>query len=355
MSIVIVTGSAGLIGSEAALFYGCTGDHVVGIDNDMRSYFFGKEASTLLNRQHVQRMLGVKYQHFDLDIRDIESINNVFSNYNSDIALIIHTAAQPSHDWAARESFTDFNVNGNGTLVLLEAMRKYCPNAVFIFTSTNKVYGDRPNGLPLIELGTRYEVHQSHPYHNGIPEDMSVDQSMHSLFGASKLAADVLVQEYGRYFGFKTACFRGGVLTGGHHSGVQLHGFLSYLMKCAMMDISYTVIGYGGKQVRDIIHSRDVICALDNFFKNPRIGEVYNIGGGRESNVSVIEAIEMAQDITGKKIKISYTDQNRLGDHMWYISDLTKLKTHYPGWRLQYNNVRLIAEEIYNHKNNLFA
>ncbi len=355
MSIVIVTGSAGLIGSEAALFYGCTGDHVVGIDNDMRSYFFGKEASTLLNRQHVQRMLGVKYQHFDLDIRDIESINNVFSNYNSDIALIIHTAAQPSHDWAARESFTDFNVNGNGTLVLLEAMRKYCPNAVFIFTSTNKVYGDRPNGLPLIELETRYEVHQSHPYHNGIPEDMSVDQSMHSLFGASKLAADVLVQEYGRYFGFKTACFRGGVLTGGYHSGVQLHGFLSYLMKCAMMDISYTVIGYGGKQVRDIIHSRDVICALDNFFKNPRIGEVYNIGGGRESNVSVIEAIEMAQDITGKKIKISYTDQNRLGDHMWYISDLTKLKTHYPGWRLQYNNVRLIAEEIYNHKNNLFA
>jgi CDP-paratose 2-epimerase len=350
MSVVIVTGSAGLIGSEAALFYGRAGYHVAGIDNDMRRYFFGQEASTLWNRERVQKTLGVNYKHFDLDIRDINAINKVFAKYGSDIVLIIHTAAQPSHDWAARESLTDFTINGNGTLILLEAMRKYCPDAVFIFTSTNKVYGDRPNTLPLIELETRWEVDPLHPYHKGIPEGIGVDQSMHSPFGASKLAADVLVQEYGRYFGFKTACFRGGVLSGAQHTGVSLHGFLSYLIRCAIMEIPYTIIGYKGKQVRDVIHSSDVISAADEFFHNPRVGEVYNIGGGRESNVSVLEAIEMVQEIGGKKMKISYSSQSRLGDHVWYVSDLTKLKTHYPGWKLQYNSVRMIAEEIYNHK-----
>jgi CDP-paratose 2-epimerase len=347
MSVVIVTGSAGLIGSEAALFYGRAGYHTVGIDNNMRSYFFGPQASTIRNRKRIQNLLGDKYEHLNFDIRNRKSINNLFAKYGSDIALIIHTAAQPSHDWAAREPLTDFSINASGTLMLLEAMRTYCPEAVFIFTSTNKVYGDRPNTLPLIELETRWELDLTHPYYNGIPVEMSVDQSMHSLFGASKLTADVLVQEYGRYFGFKTACFRGGVLTGPQHSGVQLHGFLSYLMKCAMMEIPYTIIGYKGKQVRDIIHSSDVVHAFDMFFQNPRVGETYNIGGGRESNVSVLEAIEIVQEITSRKVQVSYVDQNRLGDHMWYISDLTKLKAHYPDWKLRYNSVRLIAEEIY--------
>jgi len=292
-------------------------------------------------------MLGDKYEHHNVDIRHTEDVGRIFSNHAADIALIVHTAAQPSHDWAAREPFTDFTVNANGTLVLLEATRKYCPEAVFIFTSTNKVYGDRPNTLPLVELETRWEVESNHPLHHGIPEDMSVDQSMHSLFGASKLAADVLVQEYGRYFGLKTVAFRGGVLTGPQHSGAQLHGFLSYLMKCCMTGAPYTIFGYKGKQVRDIIHSNDVVGAFDAFFRDPRVGEVYNLGGGRESNTSVLEAIELAQEITGTEMSVRYTDENRAGDHVWYISDLAKFRVHYPRWGLSYGSVREIAEEIY--------
>lgn len=347
MSVIIVTGASGLIGSESALYYGQAGYKVVGVDNDMRRYFFGREASTLWNRKRLQATLGDRYDHHDVDIRSTEAVEDIFSRYGSDVALVIHAAAQPSHDWAVREPLTDFTVNANGTLILLEAVRKHSPEAVFIFTSTNKVYGDRPNTLPLIETETRWKVDPQHPYHDGIPEEMSVDQSMHSLFGASKLAADVLVQEYGRYFGLKTAAFRGGVLTGPQHSGAQLHGFLSYLMKCCMTGTPYTIFGYKGKQVRDIIHSSDVVSAFDAFFRDPRVGEVYNLGGGPESNVSVLEAVELAQEITGKKMSVEHTGKNRMGDHIWYVSALTKLKAHYPDWRLSYGSVEEIAEEIY--------
>ena len=347
MSVVIVTGASGLIGSEAALFYGRAGYDVVGIDNDMRQYFFGHEASTRWNRERVSAALGAKYTHCDMDIRSTEKIREVFSRYGTNIALVIHTAAQPSHDWAAKEPLTDFTVNANGTLALLEATRECSPEAVFIFTSTNKVYGDRPNTLPLIEMQTRWEVDPEHEYRDGIPEEMSVDQSMHSLFGSSKLAADILVQEYGRYFGLKTVAFRGGVLTGPQHSGAQLHGFLSYLMRCAITGTPYTIFGYKGKQVRDIIHSNDVVSAFDAFFKSPRAGEVYNLGGGSESNTSVLEAIDLAQEITGEKMSVSYDQKNRAGDHIWYVSDLTRFKSHYPNWGLSYAGVREIAEEIY--------
>ncbi|MTI85390.1 MAG: NAD-dependent epimerase/dehydratase family protein [Firmicutes bacterium] len=347
MSVVIITGSSGLIGSDAAEFYAGLGYQVVGIDNNMRQVFFGTEGSTLYNRRRLERKLGSYYKHVDIDIRDIDKVKAVFSPYAKNISLIIHTAAQPSHDWAAGQPITDFTVNALGTLNLLESMRLYCPDAVFIFTSTNKVYGDRPNKLPLVEEESRWEVSPAHPYRNGISEGMSVDQCMHSLFGASKLAADVLVQEYGKYFNFKTVCFRGGVLSGSHQAGVQLHGFINYLMKCVMQNTKYTILGYQGKQVRDVIHSADVIAAFHAFFENPRCGgEVYNIGGARQSNISVLEAIELAQEITGKQLKYEYAEQNRAGDHIWYISDLSKFKAHFPQWNLRYN-VRTIMEEIY--------
>lgn len=347
MSVVVVTGSGGLIGSEAALFYGKEGYKVVGIDNDMRQYFFGKESSTRWNRERIEQVLGDKYEHHEADIRNWEQISPIFEKYKSDIALVVHTAAQPSHDWAAKEPFTDFSINANGTLVMLEATRQYCPETVFVHLSTNKVYGDRPNTLPLVELEKRWELDASHPYQNGIPEEMSIDNSMHSLFGASKAAADLLVQEYGRYFNIKTAAFRGGVLSGPQHSGAQLHGFPSYLMRCAMTGTHYTVIGYKGKQVRDVIHCNDVIRAIDAFFKKPRVAQAYNLGGGRESNTSVLEGIAMCEEITGKKMDTSYTETNRMGDHIWYISDLSKFKSHYPDWKLTYPSVRDIFQEIY--------
>ncbi len=348
MSIVIVTGSCGLIGSEAALFYGKSGYKVVGIDNDMRQYFFGKDASTRWNRERIVAALGDRYEDNSVDIRHPEAVNEIFARYTSDIALVIHTAAQPSHDWAAEEPFTDFTINANGTLVMLEATRRYCPEAVFVHFSTNKVYGDRPNALPLVELKKRWELNPDHPYFaRGIPESMSIDESMHSLFGASKLAGDVLVQEYGRYFDIKSAVFRGGVLSGPQHSGAQLHGFPSYLMKCAMTGTPYTIFGYQGKQVRDVIHSNDVISAIHAFFQNPGKAQVYNLGGGRQSNVSMMEGIEMCQEITGKKMDYSYTDRHRQGDHIWYISDLTRLQSHYPEWKLSYPGVREIFQEIY--------
>jgi CDP-paratose 2-epimerase len=347
VSVVVVTGACGLIGSEAALFYGRSGYRVVGIDNDMRQYFFGEAASTRWNQERLYSALGNEYEHHDVDVRSADGVSEVFSRYGEEIELVIHTAAQPSHDWAAREPLTDFTVNANGTLILLEAVRKHCPEAVFIFTSTNKVYGDLPNALPLVEKERRWEIDPGHAYRDGIPETMSVDQSMHSLFGVSKLAADALVQEYGRYFGLKTTVFRGGVLTGPQHSGAQLHGFLSYLMRCCMTGTSYTIFGYKGKQVRDIIHSNDVVAAFDAFFQDPRAGEVYNLGGGCQSNVSVLEAVELAQEITGVEMSVGYTGDNRAGDHIWYVSDLTKFKAHYPGWSLSYSGVAEIAEEIY--------
>lgn len=348
MSVVVITGSSGLIGAEAAEFYAGLGFKVVGIDNNARQIFFGPEGSTEENRRRLERALGPKYEHHAIDIRDGQQLNQIFSGYREDISLIIHAAAQPSHDWAAREPLTDFGINAVGTLNLLEAMRHYCPEAVFIFISTNKVYGDQPNNLPLVELDTRWEIDPSHCYHKGIAESMSVDQCMHSLFGASKLAADVLVQEYGRYFNFKTVCFRGGVLSGSQQSGVPLHGFISYLMKCVATGTPYTILGYKGKQVRDVIHAGDVVAAFHAFFTRPRRGgEVYNLGGGRASNVSMLEAISLAEGITGKKLDATYIEQNRAGDHIWYISDLSKFKTHFPEWQMKFSSISMIMEDIY--------
>lgn len=344
MSVAIITGSAGLIGSEAAEFFASQGLEVIGIDNDMRRVFFGEEASTSWNRNQLETKLGAQYKHRSIDIRDQKAIEDLFAIYKSDIKLVIHTAAQPSHDWAAREPHTDFSVNAQGTLNMLEATRKYAPDAVFIFTSTNKVYGDTPNKLPLIELDTRWEIDPSHTYAQGIREDMSIDQTLHSLFGASKVAADVLVQEYGRYFGMSTACFRGGCLTGPNHSGTQLHGFLAYLVKCAMTNTPYTVYGYKGKQVRDNIHSADLIRAFNAFFLNPRSAAVYNIGGGRYSNCSMLEAIEIAQEITSRDFLWKYDETNRIGDHIWWVSDTSSFERDYPDWKLEYNVPRIMRE-----------
>jgi len=347
LSIVLITGAAGLIGSEAAEFYMKKGFSVVGIDNNMRQTFFGAEGSTAWNKERLQKQFERKYIHFDLDICDRNKIYEVFQRYKDDIALIIHTAAQPSHDWAAKDPHLDFSVNANGTLNVLEAMRLYCPEAVFIFTSTNKVYGDRPNSLPFVEQEYRWEIEKTHSYCSGVSEDMSVDQCLHSLFGSSKLAADILVQEYGRYFNLKTFSLRCGVLSGSKQSGVQLHGFVNYLMKCNVLNIPYTIFGYKGKQVRDVIHSSDVINVFDCIFQDPRRGgEVYNIGGGRQSSISILEAIELSQKITGKRMRYRYDEQARIGDHIWYISNLQKFKKHYPNWSLQYN-IQDIFKAIY--------
>lgn len=346
MRTVLVTGSSGLVGSEAVRFFHQKGFQVIGIDNDMRQYFFGAEGSTLWNLAELQEECP-GFTSYKVDVRDFEGVSRVFGQYGKDISLVIHAAAQPSHDWAAREPFTDFGVNATGTLNLLEASRKYCPEAPFIFTSTNKVYGDTPNRLPLIEGETRWEIDQAHPYcRNGIDENMSIDHSTHSLFGASKLSADILVQEYGRYFGIKTAVFRGGCLTGPRHSGAELHGFLAYLMKCAVTGIEYKIFGYKGKQVRDNIHSYDLVNCFYHFYQDPRAGEVYNIGGGRFSNCSILEAVRMCEEITKKRIKTRYVETNRIGDHIWWISDVSKFQSHYPKWQLT-KNVPDILREIY--------
>ena len=344
MSVILVTGSAGLIGSEASRFFASKGMDVVGVDNDMRKTFFGEEASTRWNRERLESELGKCYRHVESDIRDSEAMAKLVQQYGADLKLVIHTAAQPSHDWAARDPQLDFAVNAQGTLNLLEATRRHAPHAVFIFTSTNKVYGDRPNELPLVEQETRWEIDAKHPWYRGIPEEMSIDQSKHSLFGASKVAADVMVQEYGRYFGMRTACFRGGCLTGPMHSGTELHGFLSYLTKCGMTGREYKVFGYKGKQVRDNIHSADLISAFDHFFAAPRVAEVYNIGGGRFSNCSLLEGVEMVEKVAGRPFNLTHVDTNRVGDHIWYISDLTRFQTHYPGWKLRYDCGRIIRE-----------
>lgn len=344
MSIILVTGSAGLIGSESVRFFCERGFTVVGIDNNMRQVFFGENASTAWNRERLLEDYGDQYIHHTIDIRDHDAVSQVFQMYGRDIGLIVHTAAQPSHDWAAREPYTDFTVNANGTLVLLENTRHICPDAVFIFCSTNKVYGDTPNLLPLVEQELRWEISESHPYVKGIDETMSIDQCKHSLFGASKVAADVLVQEYGRYFDMKTAAFRGGCLTGPSHSGTELHGFLSYLMKCTMMGKPYQVYGYKGKQVRDNIHSYDLVNAFYHFYQAPRVAEVYNIGGSRFSNCSMLEAIQECEAIADKKIDWSYADSNRIGDHIWWISDIQKFKVHYPDWDLTYRVTDILKE-----------
>lgn len=344
MSVAVVTGSAGLIGSEASRYFAEKGLHVVGIDNNMRKEFFGENASTEWNRVRLESELGDRYSHHAIDIRDEQAIDQLFDYYGADIQLVLHTAAQPSHDWAARDPKKDFSVNAVGTLNLLEAVRHKVPSSVFLFTSTNKVYGDRPNSLPLIEQLTRWEIDPEHTYHGGIREDMSIDQSKHSLFGASKVAADMLVQEYGRYFDMHTACFRGGCLTGPGHSGTQLHGFLSYLMKCTVTGAPYTVFGYKGKQVRDNIHSNDLVRAFDAFFQAPRCGAVYNIGGGRHSNCSMLEAIDMCEQIAGRKLNYQYAEANRSGDHIWWISDNGRFEADYPDWQLQHDVSEILRE-----------
>ncbi len=337
MKAVLITGAAGLIGSEAVAFFADKFDTVIGVDNNLRKYFFGEAGSVEWNQARLKEKYP-NYKHVNLDIRDQQALEELYKEYGTDIDLIVHTAAQPSHDWAAKEPFTDFTVNANGTLNLLEYTRQYAPEAVFIFTSTNKVYGDTPNYLPLIELEKRWEIVETHPYFDhGIDENMSIDHSKHSLFGASKVSADILVQEYGKYFGMKTGVFRGGCLTGPNHSGAKLHGFLSYLMKCAVSGDHYTIFGYKGKQVRDNIHAHDLVNMFWHFYQNPRQGEVYNAGGGRHSNCSMMEAIEICEGLTGKKMNYSYSDDNRIGDHIWYVSDLTKFKNHYPDWHWKYN------------------
>ena len=353
MSTIVITGSAGLIGSESVRFFAELGFNIIGIDNDMRSFFFGETASTLWNSRLLKDTYGDLYNHYNVDIRDRSAINKIFQEYASDITLIIHTAAQPSHDWAAQDPHMDFTVNANGTLNLLEATRQYCPEAVLIFTSTNKVYGDTPNFLPLQELETRWEIASEYQYTNGIDESMSIDNSKHSLFGASKVAADILVQEYGKYFDMKTVSFRGGCLTGPLHSGAKLHGFLAYLIKCILTGEEYTIFGYKGKQVRDNIHSYDLVNAFYHFYQNPRCGEVYNIGGSRHSNCSMLEAIKIAESIIGKKLKYTYTDLNRSGDHIWYISNVKKFQSHYPQWQYKYNLNNIIEEICIGQENRL--
>jgi CDP-paratose 2-epimerase len=345
MRTIIVTGSSGLVGSETVRHFAREGYRVVGIDNDMRSYFFGAEASTQRTRDELVKTIR-DYQHHDLDIRDAKRVLDLFRENRADIAAVVHTAAQPSHDWAARDPQTDFTVNANGTLNLLEATREVCPEAPFVFTSTNKVYGDTPNRLPLRELPLRWEIADDHEYAPGISETMSIDYTKHSLFGASKAAADLLVQEYGRYFNMPTVCFRGGCLTGPAHAGAELHGFLSYLMICTVAGRPYRVFGYNGKQVRDNIHSADLVAAFAAFIRAPRVAEVYNIGGSRHSNCSMLEAINLCEEISGKRLTWKYEEANRIGDHIWWVSDVRKFQEHYPAWKFRYG-LREIAEEIH--------
>ena len=348
---VVVTGSCGLIGVESCLFFHKQGYEIIGIDNDMRSYFFGEGASTSSNRKFLEENIE-GYQHHNTDIRDFNSLKEIFEQYGSSIKCVIHTAAQPSHDWAAKEPFTDFNINATATLNLLELTKDYCKDATFIFTSTNKVYGDRPNGIyddcdfTINELETRYEAYGEglEPY--AVGEDMSIDGCKHSVFGASKVAADVMVQEYGRYHNMNTVCFRGGCLTGGGHAGAELHGFMSYLVKCMKENKHYTIFGYKGKQVRDNIHSSDLVNAFWHYHQNPKPAAVYNIGGGRENAVSMMEAIDMINEEMGTDWdNYTLSDENRIGDHIWYISDLSKFKQDYPDWDIT-KNIREIVREM---------
>jgi CDP-paratose 2-epimerase len=346
MNVIIVTGSAGLIGAEAVGFFAAEGFDVVGIDNDMRRVFFGNDASTSWSRQRLESEVK-SYRHIDGDIRDAALVDSVFARYSKAIAAVIHTAAQPSHDWAARDPQADFTVNANGTLNLLEATRRHCSEVPFVFTSTNKVYGDRPNELPLVEQELRWEISPEHRFAvHGIDESMSVDACLHSLFGASKLAADIVVQEYGRYFGMRTGCFRCGCLTGPGHAGTMLHGFLAYLAKCAVTGTPYIVLGYKGKQVRDNIHSYDLVNAFWHFIQAPRSAAVYNIGGSRHAHCSVVEAIAICERLTGRAMHRSYSEQNRTGDHIWWISDVRRFQTDYPQWRYCYDIEAMIVEII---------
>ena len=344
----LITGSDGLVGSESVRYFSKLGFEIIGIDNNSRKKYFGEEASVLQNRHQLKQQIP-QYNHLNLDITG-NQVKQVFEKYGNNIKLIIHAAAQPSHDWAATNPFLDFNVNAYGTLNLLENTRKYCKDAVFIFTSTNKVYGDNPNKIEYEEKEKRYSPIKGSPYKNGFDEQFSIDNTMHSLFGASKLSADIITQEYGKYFGMKTVAFRGGCLTGGGHAGTMLHGFLSYLVKCVKSGTKYNIFGYKGKQVRDNIHSLDLVNCFYEFYNNPKSGEVYNIGGGYDSNCSMLEAIDMAESIVSKKLRYKYVDEPRKGDHKWYISDISKFKKDYPNWKISLNIEDIILDIYQNIK-----
>ncbi len=338
---MLVTGSSGLIGSEVVSHFDAMGWELHGIDNNMRADFFGSGGDTRWNQRRLSESCR-NFSHHELDIRDRTEVLQILEELRPDV--IVHTAAQPSHDLAASRPFDDFDVNAVGTLNLLEATRRHVPDAVFVHMSTNKVYGDAPNELPLKELETRWEYAREEDF-DGIREDFRIDQSKHSIFGASKVAGDIMVQEYGRYFGLRSCCLRGGCLTGPHHSGVELHGFLSYLVKINVNEGLYRVFGYLGKQVRDNIHSHDVAAFIERFIEAPRCGEVYNLGGGRGNSCSILEAFERSEALTGKKMHYEYLDQNREGDHICYISNLSKMKEHYPGWEIT-KSLDDIFEEI---------
>jgi CDP-paratose 2-epimerase len=343
MSVAVVTGSGGLVGSESVRRLVESGLDVIGIENDLRAGFFGPQASTAATTADLRHSLP-EFHHTDLDVRDADGVERLFREHTGRITTVIHTAAQPSHDWAARDPRTDFSVNAHGTLNLLEATRAHAPEAVFIFCSTNKVYGDAPNRLPLEEHPTRFELPRSHPCHDGIDISMPIDRSTHSLFGVSKAAADLLVQEYGRYFHLPTVCFRGGCMTGPGHAGAELHGFLAYLMKCVVTGARYTVFGHGGKQVRDNIHAADLVDAFEAFRDDPRPAAVYNIGGGRESNCSMLEAISSCERIAGRELDWRLSDQPRVGDHRWWISDLAEFRADYPDWEIRHGTEEILAE-----------
>ncbi|MCK4872677.1 MAG: NAD-dependent epimerase/dehydratase family protein [Phycisphaerales bacterium] len=339
---VLVTGSSGLIGSEAVVFFDKMGFAVTGVDNNMRADFFGPKGDTTWNRQRLEATCK-NFTHVELDLRDREGVLDLFKRGNFE--LIVHTAAQPSHDLAASRPFDDFDVNAVASLNCLEACRRHCPEAPYIHVSTNKVYGDGPNFIKLKELETRWD-YDDPKYEHGIAEDFSIDNCLHSLFGASKAAGDVMAQEYGKYFGLKTGIFRGGCLTGPQHCGVELHGFLNYLVLVALREGDYTIFGYKGKQVRDQIHSYDVINCFWNFAQNPQPGEVYNLGGGKGNAASLLECVDLIADIAGKRPKLTYSETNRVGDHICYYSDLRKLKAHFPDWDLTYTLPQITEEMI---------
>ncbi len=349
MSVVLITGSTGLVGSESVNFFSDKGFEVIGIDNNMRKFFFGKNASTIWVKNKLLKR-NKNFKNLNIDIRNSNALEKVFKKVKKNISLIIHCAAQPSHDYAKDFPLIDFNVNATGTLNLLELTKKYCPNSPFIFMSTNKVYGDNPNSLNIIEKKTRWELKKNDKYFKGINEQFSTDGCTHSFFGVSKTYGDFIVQEYGKNIGLKTVCFRAGCITGPNHRGAKLHGFLSYLVKLSLKKKKYSLIGYKGKQVRDNIHSYDLVNCFWEFYKNPKRGEVYNIGGGRFSNCSIIEALNLVEDITGVKIKKKLIKKPRVGDHIWYISNLSKFKKHYPNWKQKYNTQKIIEELIENEK-----
>jgi CDP-paratose 2-epimerase len=345
MSIVIITGSSGLVGSEAVNFFCDKGFDVIGIDNNLRKFFFGRDGSTLWIKNNLIKR-NKKFKNFNIDIRNFNGLEKIFKKYRKNISLIIHCAAQPSHDYGKKFPVLDFNVNATGTLNLLELTKLYCPNSPFIFTSTNKVYGDNPNKLSIIETKNRWELKKNNKYYNGIDEKFSIDHCTHSFFGVSKTYADLIVQEYGKNIGLKTVCFRAGCITGPNHSGAKLHGFLSYLVKITLATRKYSLIGYKGKQVRDNLHSYDLVNCFWEFFKKPKRGEVYNIGGGRYSNCSILEALDLVEKISNISISRNVVRIPRIGDHIWYISNLKKFKNHYPKWKQKYNTKKILGELI---------